>query len=507
MGLKRAEWRRRLNPKKYLREGIVRPVILKITGLLFCDSKYGQLYYGAVHTLGQNVLGYVRKHALLKPGDRVGAAVSGGADSIAMLRILLELRQELGVVPSVVHFNHKLRGAESDTDEHFVGELARSHDLEFYFDSGDVAPHAEQHHLSLETAAREMRYAYFSRLLREKRMSQIATAHTLDDQAETVIMRLSRGAGSRGLAGIYPKLESVAGSSIVRPMLGTQRHQVESYLNDIGLGWREDASNRDLRHSRNRVRHGILPQLERDLNPAVRDALAETAELARVEEEYWDQEVNRILPGMWLDSGKDLRLNILLSLPLALQRRVIRAAAESVGLRLDFRQVAGTLEVCTGNARAVELAGGWKVARTQGVLQFARDEPFRPSVGTDYEYRISIPGKVLVPELGVRLEAALMTPDASGADPSRELLDLPSLKGDLVVRNWRSGDRFWPSHTKGPKKIKELLQERHVTGPIRQLWPVLANGAEIVWTRGFRIPSKLVPRNGAEGVLIREIEV
>src|SRR5579872_6254661 len=161
------------------------------------------MYHGLVQSLAQRVAGFARKHKLLGPGERVGAAVSGGGDSTALLRLMLELRDELGVVLSVVHFNHRLRDAESDADEAFVAHLAEIHRLELHADSGDVKLHAAHKRLSLETAAREMRYAYFRRLLREGRINRVATGHTLDDQAETVLLRITRGAGTRGLAGIY----------------------------------------------------------------------------------------------------------------------------------------------------------------------------------------------------------------------------------------------------------------------------------------------------------------
>ena len=249
-------------------------------------ARHTSMYYVPVQTLPQTVLEYIRKHELLKAGDRVGVAVSGGADSVAMLRLLLELRKEIGVVLSVVHFNHKLRGAESDEDEQFVAQLALRHKLEAYCESGDVAAYAKEKHLSLETAAREMRYHYFRRLLLQGRLNRIATGHTLDDQAETVLLKIIRGAGGRGLAGVYPRLSvpssqfSDSSASIIRPLLGTRRRDLEPYLLGLGQSWREDRSNRDLRHMRNRVRHGILPRLERYLNPAVREAFAETAEIA-----------------------------------------------------------------------------------------------------------------------------------------------------------------------------------------------------------------------------------
>lgn len=464
------------------------------------------MYYVLVRTLAQSVFEYVQKHRLLKAGDRVGGAVSGGVDSVALLRLLLELRREMGIVLSVVHFNHKLRGADADADEDFVAELARRHKLELRCECGDVAAHAAKKHLSLETAARQMRYGYFRRLLQEGRLHRIATAHTLDDQAETVLLRVVRGAGSRGLAGIYPQLAvpstQFPDASIIRPLLGTRRKDLEAYLGGLRQDWREDKSNRDLRHARNRVRHGILPRLERNLNPAVREALAETAEIARAEEAYWQSEVARVLPRVWRSTatkGGVLRLAELTDLPLALQRRVIRAASESLGLRLEFCHAE---EILGGSVKA-GLPHGWTVSRNKGELRF---EPGVAPKVLNYEYRLPVPGSIEVAETGSRFEAVLLARDAGQGYNPDHLLDPSLLPAELIVRNWRAGDHFWPAHTKALKKIKELLQERQVTGRERKLWPVMVSGAELVWVRGFPTPARLQPRGGADQVVVvREV--
>jgi tRNA(Ile)-lysidine synthase len=477
------------------------------------------MYYGAVQKLAQHVLEYIRAQELLKPGDRVGVAVSGGADSVALLRLLLELRKELGVVLSVVHFNHQLRGAESDEDEQFVAELARRHKLALNREGAEVARHAAERRLSLETAARELRYAFFRRMLREGTVSRIATAHTLDDQAETVLLRLVRGAGTRGLSGIYPQL-SVASSqfsvsrqpSIIRPLLSIRRKDLEAYLAALGQEWREDRSNRDLRHARNRVRHGILPRLECNLNPAVREALAETAEIARAEEEYWQQEIKQVLPQMWAVGTTQvsgaLKTAALARLPVALQRRVVRAAGESLGLRLEFRHVEEILEVATGHARAAKsavLPHGWTVSRHKNEVRFTLAGA-GVAKNSDYEYMLTIPGQIEVPEAALRLEALLVPVHAGAGYNPEHLLEPTLLTRELRVRNWRAGDRFWPAHTKTPKKIKELLQERQVTGPERKCWPVVVSGSQVVWVRGFPVPASLRPRSGArEAVVIREV--
>jgi len=464
------------------------------------------MYDGRVEKTVQGVLDYICRQGLLGAGDRVGVAVSGGADSVALLRILLELRQELGIVLSVVHFNHKLREVEAEADEQFVAQLARRHGLELHVSTGEVAAQARSWHLSTEAAARQLRYRYFRQLFEEQKLSRIATGHTLDDQAETVLLRLVRGAGTRGLAGIYPQLQ-VKGSqfSVIRPLLQTRRRLLEAFLRGIGQDWREDSSNRDLRHARNRVRHGIVPRLERTLNPSVRETLAETAEIARSEEEYWLKEVARILPEIWQAERRTLAAAGLAALPLALRRRVVRAAAESLGLRLEFRHVEEILSLGCGGARSAMLPQGWVLTLAKGGLQFDAPRP-AGAANSDYQYTLSVPGAVEVPEVGARFEAALLSGRATSGYNPDHMLDPALLQKELTVRNWRAGDRFWPAHCKAPKKIKELLQERKLTGVERKLWPVGVSGQEIVWVRGFPAPARLRPPDDTqEALVIREL--
>lgn len=458
------------------------------------------MYHVCVQPLATTVLAYVRKHALLKPGDRVGVAVSGGADSVALFRLLLELCPEIGIVLSVIHFNHRLRGNDSTADAEFVAHLARHHNLDLHLESGDTAAYAVQEHVSIETGARELRYEYFRRLLAEGRLNRVATAHTLDDQAETVLLKMTRGAGSRGLAGIFPNL-AVSGGAIVRPLLATRRKDLEAYLKTLGQSWREDASNRDLRHARNRVRHGILPRLERFLNPSVREALAETAEIARGEENYWTGELERLLPQVWAHQSGALKSAALLALPLALQRRVVRAACESLGLKLEFHHVEDILALASSpTAKLTELPAGWVVARRKYELRLER----KLALPSDYEYRLPISGSTLVPEINSRFEVVLVPRNRFEEYNPERLLNRGRLSKELRVRNWRPGDRFWPAHTKAPKKIKELLPRGDLAGSGRRLWPVVTDGDEVVWVRGFPTPASLQPQDGDEAILIQE---
>ncbi len=462
------------------------------------------MYHYPVHKPAQSVLGYIRKLEMLRPGDRVGAAVSAGADSVALLRLLLELRAELGIVLSVVHLNHSLRGSESDDDEQFVRGLASHHDLPFFSARRDVTSYSAEKKLSIEAAARELRYEYFEKLLRDGEFNRLATAHTLDDQAETVLLKLVRGAGTRGLAGIYPELlvgSGQHGPAIIRPLLAVQRREVEEYLGRLKQPWREDSTNAELRHMRNRIRRDILPRLCAQVNPKARQALSEAAEIARAEEAFWDGETQHQLPLLWSHTPKAgvLSWEPMSDLPLALRRRLVRAAAESMRLALEFKHVEELLGLVEEGARAT-LPQGWIAQRHNGMVRF---EQSRKAEAADYEYALAVPGRVAVPQAGLVLATFLRgANERSPIYNPEELLDA-RFTDRLRVRNWRAGDRFWPAHTRQPKKIKDILQDRHITGGEKKSWPVVSSGDEVVWVRGFGVRSDLRAKNG-EGVLIRE---
>ena len=470
-----------------------------------------------VHHLAQRVCRSIREQELLRPGDRLGVAVSGGADSVSLLRLLLELREELGLVLSVVHVNHQIRGTEADADQQFVADLALQHGLALHALTLDSPAYAAERRLSLEAAAREVRYQYFQRLLAGSVLGKVATAHTLDDQAETVLLRLARGTGIKGLAGIYPKWPVGSGQwperAIVRPLLQVRRCELQAYLQSVGQAWREDASNLDPHFARNRVRHKVLPLLQEELNPRIPELLAETAAIARAEEEYWAAEVSRMLPQVWSAPGTGaqpyLQIDALCRLPLALQRRLVRAAAESMGLSLAFQHVEELLEQAQAppvGEKQIVLPGGSRVLRLKDRLQFEPPECGQALKNKDFAYRLASPGEVAVAETGTIFRAIVrpISPEHAGQayDPAR-------LEGPLQVRNWRPGDRFWPGHTRAAKKIKELLQERKIPPAQRRTWPVVTMGAsgreQVIWLRGFPPPQQWLAVSGQEhGLIIEE---
>ncbi|HEX7286218.1 MAG TPA: tRNA lysidine(34) synthetase TilS [Candidatus Angelobacter sp.] len=469
----------------------------------------------------EKVRHYVREERLLQPGERVAVACSGGADSVALLRVLAELSQDLGIVLSVAHFHHGIRGAEADHDQGFVSKLAAQLGLELHLGAGDAPAWARDHKLSLETAARELRHAWFARLIAEKKVDKMATAHTLDDQAETVLMRMVRGAGARGLAGIAPIHQE---KSLVRPLLQVTRLEVEEYLKSLNQPWRDDLTNQDLAHTRNRVRRQLLPLLERDFNPAIRQTLADLAEMARGEEEFWNQERTRLLARLAQrgkpsrdgrsntgEAGETWALDLaeLRSLPTALQRQVLQAVAGEMGLGLEFRHIEELRNLAQHGKKAkpVCLPGAAVAACSFRELQLSRRAP---AAAAQYEYALPLPGEITASALGSTFRARVISAGkqtVSGYNPAL-LLDRDRLQPELTLRNWRAGDRFFPAFTQSPKKVKELLQPgrlgRELSAAERKLWPVVESAGQIVWMRGFPVPEAFAC-HGGDAVLIEEI--
>lgn len=468
----------------------------------------------------EKVKRYIREHELLVPGDRVVVAVSGGADSTALLRVLLELRQELGTVLSVAHFHHQIRGKEADADQEFVHDLAQQFQLEFYLGAGDVPAYARDQKLSLESAARELRHQWFARLLDQGVANKISTAHTLDDQAETVLMKILRGAGVRGLAGIAPEQRE---RHLVRPLLGTTRKEIENYLHEIHQPWHDDSTNLDLSHTRNRIRHTLLPLLGQDFNPAIRQTLADMAEVARAEDDFWRKELDSLLPRL-IRQGKPTRsgrittgeadktlaldLVTLRSLPEVIRSLVLRETAERLDITLEFKHIQQLTHAIlhSKQPKAIALPRGLQVDCSLREVRFS----LKPEKSQDnYQYILPIPGEVTVPELGRTIRAKVISDGKqkiSGYNSS--LLNRNLLAPQLTVRNWQAGDRFFPAHSQSPKKVKELLQPSRLASgfsPVeRKLWPVIESAGEIVWMRGFPVPQAFTFQTG-EAVLIEEI--
>ncbi|MBZ5500864.1 MAG: tRNA lysidine(34) synthetase TilS [Acidobacteriia bacterium] len=493
-------------------------------------------------SLEQRLLETIRTSRLLSPGDRVGVAVSGGADSVALLRLLERLREPLGITLAVVHFDHGLRGAESDADAQFVAEVARMHDLPLIFAREDVAGVAAARKWNLEDAARRLRYAFFERVVAAGQATHIAVAHTADDQAETVLAHLLRGTGPTGLAGIYPVV-----GSVVRPLLGERRDDLRKYLRDLGQDWREDSSNLDLRRLRARIRQRLLPLLETEFSDHAVAHLAGLARLAREEEQFWTALVEDRFRALVHENEGRLIIrigNLLAPLALssgephagatpgsaapaaqrALTERLIRRLYQ--GVRGELRglsarhveQVMRLASVSTG-ARRVELPHGIVVERTFDDLIVSGPASAGPDASLpettrsprEYQYVVDLPARgaatVSVPELGSRFRLKVIDWPILARDTKREVvaLDADLLAAPLILRNWRPGDAYRPRGRRHALKLKEMFLARHIPSRERGSWPVLVSGGRVAWVRGMAPAEEFCARKGARaGVVIEE---
>jgi tRNA(Ile)-lysidine synthase len=429
--------------------------------------------------------------SLLKPGMRLAVGVSGGADSVALVRALTSVSGELGLVLHVAHLHHGLRGSEADGDREFVRALAAGLGLPFHEAGVDAGAEAAAKGETLEEAARRLRYAWFRDLLASGDLDAVATAHTLDDQAETVLAKFLRGAWTEGLSGIYPVVEFPEGR-IVRPLLGTTRAEVEAFLGSLGQTWREDSSNRNLTFTRNRIRHELLPLLE-GWNPRLRQHLAQMAALARDEEIWWQAELMRLtsqllLPGRPVRGGGraagdgtagniSIDVTRLMALAPALQRRLLRFAAEQLGAGPDFPGTESLRELALAGSAGQkrELAQGLLAERTHRELRMSVAPVKSGGAGPAREYRIEVPGTAQAAEFGLHIQ--IDTIEGSAVAP----------RSTAVLRNWRPGDRVLVRYSSGPRKVKEVLERMRVTGSGRALWPVLELDGRIVWMRGVDV--------------------
>lgn len=462
--------------------------------------------------LAMRVLEAIERRRMVVPGDRVAVAVSGGGDSVALLLLFEELREKLGVTLRVIHFNHRLRSGSSEEDERFVRKLAATRGLACEVRSEDVAALAQTQGKNIEEAARERRYAFFRQVVRDRLATRVATGHTADDQAETILGRLSRGSGLRGLGGIYPAL-----GPVVRPLLDVRRAELRDYLRERGQTWREDETNLDTSRLRARIRQTLLPSMEADFGPKIVVRLARLAELARRDEAVLDALVESRFAALARreEAGVTIRAKDLIApwpeLPAGdardglAARLVQRAAREVTGdLRgLDASHVERVLELARHGASGsrLELGKGLQAERVLERIIFT--PPTRPR-GTavparSYLYPADPQAArerevvVEIAETAKRVHLKLIDWPAAGRETYKETagaLDAGRLETPLEVRNWHPGDAYRPVGRGRSEKLKRLLLERRISARERALWPVLTSGGKPVWAAGLPVSAE-----------------
>ena len=466
----------------------------------------GHLMKHSHDSLLNTVRAAIMREALLEPKQRVIAAVSGGADSTALLHVLAALEHPV----EVAHFDHHTRGGESARDAEFVRDMAARLGVPFHADGADVAAEAQTAGRSFEEYARAARYAFLCRVAEETGCSTVALGHHCDDQAETVLMRVLRGTAGRGLAGMLPlRMEGVV--RIIRPLLECHHHELYHWLKKHGIVWREDVTNANPEHARrNRIRHELIPQLARDYNPVIGDTLASLARAQRLDnallEDLLDRECARL--GLGPETPEQIPVAALGGLHPALRRRWWVGQFERVGGRVGWAHVEGA-EFFLRNAKVGDywdIGGGNLLYRGRGAISFTLSQP--ETVPEDHA--LAVPGETAALGRVFRVTlkpAATLPPGGAKAwcTPARQVFDAARISGPLHVRTRRPGDRFRPLGLDGTKKLQDYFVDRGVPKPLRDRVPLVTAGGVILWVVGHVPSADAAVTDGTENLI--EVEV
>ncbi len=449
-------------------------------------------------TLQDQVKKTIEKHQMIAPGDGLLVAVSGGPDSVALLHLLYDLREELELRLEVAHLQHGIRGVEAQEDAKFVAELAAKLRLPLHLKEIDLPRiRSAAGKGNLEGLARAERYRFFATVARERKLGKIATAHTQDDQTETVLMWLLRGSGLKGLGGM-PSVHVLDGTNIepasrllvVRPLLNVSRAEIEEYLKEKDLTFRLDRSNQDLSFLRNWIRLKLIPQLKEKIDGNLLARLAQQAELIRQEDDLMDDLARGALDEMRTAEG--INRGSLLSHSKAMQRRLVRLwiAATRGHLRgLDFQHVESLLDLIADGPPQGRLSipGGWQLVKEYENLKLDKQSRKMGQQCPCYSYNLRFGEDLLIHEAGLTIQSLEISPSLARLPDNfmEAVFDIASLTPDLTLRNFRRGDRFQPLGMAGHKKVKELFIEKKVPLAVRASLPLLVLGDEVIWIPGY----------------------
>ena len=440
------------------------------------------------------------------------AAVSGGGDSVALLYLLAELAEGGAItLAGVAHLNHRLRQADSDADERFCRALASRFDLPCVVESSDVAELARSERISIEHAGHRARYAFFGRAAARLGACRVALGHTIDDQAETYLLRLLRGAGPGGFSAIRPRA-----GLVVRPLLSVGRAELRAYLASRQAEFTEDASNLDRRIPRNRIRHELLPVL-RTYTPRVVEVLAREAEIALADDEWLTVSANEMAADLvqTIEGGVTLDAVRLAALPPALARRVGRdALTEVAGRPVGFDDIERLRRLAVGAPARVDLPG-CRAERRGDAIHLTRriGRGVVPAV-PPFAYRLDVPGEVVVPEVGVTITARTAAPGSptsgpgtKGAPGTEQSVAVAMAAGPLAVRNWLPGDRFRPLGMQGHrKKLQDLFVDRKVSRARRARTPLVLDAhGRIIWVVGQALSDDFRVTEATASVLLLKV--
>jgi tRNA(Ile)-lysidine synthase len=441
-------------------------------------------------------------HKMVKPGDRILLGVSGGPDSVALLRGLFELKQELNIELEIAHLNHSAREEESDRDARFVKDLGDSLNIKTWIEKVDVMAQQAASKSSFQETARHLRQEFFQRMMDQIGANKIALGHTSDDQVETVLINLLRGSGLKGVGGMSPVRHPY-----IRPLFYCSRSEVVDFLNDRKIPYCKDSSNEKTDYLRNRIRLELIPYLQEKYNPRITENLFEASGIFRTDNDYLktleDHEFDRVVSRSEASETLSMDIKHFTALPLALKRRLVRKGIQSIKgdlKRISFPHIQKVLHLFdkTQKGKRIDLPGNLQAVCLGDHVEFKRIQESESSIlfcednrGSNWKKPLSIPGETQVEKAGLTLKAEIIDSSETGfsaEQTDQAFLDFDKTGETIMIRFFQAGDRLKPLGMDGTKKLKSLFIDEKVPQEIRSRIPILTTVEnDIIWVYGTRI--------------------
>lgn len=429
--------------------------------------------------VSQSFLQFVKKKGLIRKGQHVIAAVSGGIDSMVMLDLLAKHRDQLKITLSVAHINHMLRGKESKADEKLVMQAANAYGIPFFVKQVQTEKLAVQEKISIQEAARKLRYEFFENLKLSLNAQSIVTAHTADDNAETMLFHFFRGSGIEGFSGI-----PVVRDQYIRPLLTVTRKEIVRYAKSNKIIFREDSSNKKEHYTRNFIRHTIVPQVERRINPGLTQTLLKESEIFSLLSDFVNKEVDRLYPAAV--EGTSIALKALQKADPYLRHMIVKRLLLHVHIEPSFSIIESVLDLTNRQkGSAADIQKQWIAERTADRIVLRE----RGESG-GFLHVITSPSSVINDRFSFSVRRVRNGKNKRSNNPSIEYVDGGKITFPLTVRSWSAGDAFIPLGMKGRKKISDLFGEKKMTSEQKSSTPVVVSGDAIVWVAGVRLDDR-----------------
>ncbi len=453
----------------------------------------------------------IDQYAMVSEGDKILIALSGGADSVALFLLFMDFQSKMKLNICAAHLNHGLRGKESDEDERFVKELCQKFSAKCFSTRENIKERAKRDRTSIEVAGREARLGFLQKISGKIKANKIALGHTMNDQAENLLLRLFRGSGTKGLSSMKP-----SDGNIIRPLLSISRREIESYLRFKKSSYRIDSSNEDMRFTRNRIRHNLIPFLKEEYNPEIVETLARTAQILSEEDSFLDSLISEIIrrEAKIKNGSVEISLELLKHLAPALSRRIIRRSIQFIrgNLRkITFKDIEKAREIMVkskGN-RNLLLPSGINVKIYKDSITLAASSDSDP-IYKDTQQVLNIEGLTEISHHAVLVEAKVMKredfkDDLKAGSSEKAFLDFEKTGAKLSIRTIKKGDFFHPFNSPGRKKVSDYFIDKKVPQEKRKETLIVTSKDHIVWIAGYQIDDRFKIDRDTKKVLILKL--